>query len=302
MRYHRTAAGVVLLGAALGLNACSDSVTPTTYTNTLTAVEAQDVGGVVAQDFAELMDASVYDASTGVAMASTPTSGVHTLSSPPACVSVTPSLADQDGDLVPDSARFTFNACTFTRAAVFQDVVNGIVDVVDPVPAVVSLGVRHHFHDFSRTRTNLLLPARSFGVVHNGDREWGGNVDTLGHTITNFVSVWTHPSGRTSTHTKNWAAKFTATTPGSIAVGPGLPEGDWTLNGTSTWATDNRSWSLQATTQTALHFDPSCTESPQLTSGSLLLVVTRNGEITNVQIDFTACGQFTVTRSVPPAV
>ncbi len=300
MPYYRNAAGAVLLAAALGMNACSDSITPTTDANTMTAVEAQEVGGVVSEDFAELMDASTFDASTGVTLASN--SGPRTLASPPlpGCLGIS-TVTNSDADPVPDSVRFTFTDCTLTRMGVFQDVVNGIVDVVDPDPLNVSLGVRHHFIDLSRTRTNLVFPMRSFSVVHNGGREWGSDADTLGHTITNFVSVWTLPGGRTSTHTKDWVAKFTATTAGTIAFGQGLPQGDWTLNGTGTWVSENRSWSLQTTTATPLHFDPACTQSPQLTSGTLQLVVTRNGEITNVQIDFTGCGQFTVTRSVPPA-
>jgi len=38
---------------------------------------------------------------------------------------------------------------------------------------------------------------------------------------------------------------------------------------------------------------------PRFTAGQILATVTRSGDIVNVTIDFTACGQYTVTRTVP---
>ena len=133
--------------------------------------------------------------------------------------------------------------------------------------------------------------------MHNGTREWGGNADTLGHAVTNFVTVWTHPSGRTSTHTKNWLAKFTAATPGTISLITPLPAGQLTVNGTGTWATLNRSWSVVASTATPLVYDPTCTVAPRFTAGEVDLVVTRNTEVVDVSVVFTACGPYTVTRT-----
>jgi hypothetical protein len=51
------------------------------------------------------------------------------------------------------------------------------------------------------------------------------------------------------------------------------------------------------TTNPQLHFNATCTVEPRLDAGTLMAVVTKNGVTTNVTIQFTACGQYTVTRS-----
>jgi hypothetical protein len=255
------------------------------------------MGQDVTEDFAELIDGSTYDASTGVYVLAPSAPGMSAV--PPACVTVSPTpIVNSDSDIVPDSVQFDYNSCGFSRAGGFLlDSLSGAIDFVDPQPTTDSHGVRHWFHDFTRVRVNVAIPRRSFIAVHNGEREWGGNADTLGHTITNFSSSWTHPGGRVTTHEKDWAAKFTATTPGSISASAALPAGTWTGNGTSTWATANRSWAVTLTTPEALSYDPSCTVTPRLTDGTLNLVATRNGVTTNITVAFINCGEYTVTRT-----
>jgi hypothetical protein len=300
MSQRLTKFGALWFGAlAMLLAACSDSSSPSTTANTLTAAQAQDLGQDVAEDAAELSDASTFNTSTGISMMSGATpSGARLLAPPPACVAITPaSPTNSDSDIIPDSVRWAYD-CGFVRAnGMVVDSVTGTIDFFDPQPTVPSLGLKLVFTAFTHQRINDLFPLRSFKAVHNGTREWGGNTDTLGHTITNFVTVWTHASGRTTTHAKTWAAKFVATTPGTIGLNVPLPAGAWTVNGTSTWTTLNRSWSVQVTTVAPLQYDPSCDVSPKFTSGTLDLVVTRNGAITNVEIVFTACGQYTVTKT-----
>jgi hypothetical protein len=284
---------------ALTVGACSDGSGPSgTTSNTLTSIQAQDLGSDVAQDMAEVTETSVYDQSTGVQFASL-TAGSHLVVPPPACVVITPvPVVNSDSDIIPDSVDFDYGNCVFTRAGgVITDSLSGTIDFLDPLPTVPSFGVRHIFTNFRRSRSNNLFPGRSFVAVHNGVREWGASPDTLGHTITNFVTVWTHPSGRTTTHTKDWVARFTATTPGTIGLGLPLPAGTWVLNGTGKWTTLNRTWDIQISTTAPLAYDPSCTEAPRLTSGTLNLVVTRNTEVTNIQVDFTGCGTYAVTRT-----
>jgi hypothetical protein len=290
-------AGTLLLSTmVLGLAACSDSSTDPSDSNALSETLAQDLGQDVTEDFAELIDASSYDPSTGVfLMASSPTS----FRAPPACVTLSPTpVVNSDSDIVPDSVQFDYNACGFSRAGgALLDSLSGAIDFIDPQPTAASHGVRHRFHDFTRVRVNVLFPRRSFIAVHNGVREWGGNADTLGHTITDFTSSWTHPGGRTTTHDKDWVAKFVATVPGSIAADQPLPAGTWTGTGTSTWGTANRSWSVTLSTPEALKYDPSCTVTPRLTDGTLELVATRNGVTTNITIAFINCGEYQVTRT-----
>jgi hypothetical protein len=290
--------GALLLAAlAVTLGACSDGNGPGSTSDALTQTQASDLSSDVASDLDDLADFSTFDVSTGMSLQAP---GARPQSSPPpACVTITPDpISNSDGDAVPDSARFDYSACAFSRwNGTVTDSLSGTIDFIDPLPLAASLGVRHIFTDFTRKRTNTAFPLRSFTAVHNGTREWGGNADTLGHTISNFVTVWTHPSGRTTTHEKDWLAKFTATTPGTISLITPLPAGQFTLNGTGSWATLNRSWSVVTTTATPLVYDPTCTVAPRFTAGEIDLVVTRNGEVVNVSIVFTACGQYTVTRS-----
>lgn len=295
-----TKLGATLLAAlAVVLGACSDSSGPSTSTNTLTQVQASDIASDVSGDIDDLADFSTFDASTGMSIAS---EQVRTQSSPPpACVTISPNPpTNSDGDAVPDSVRFTYDNCIFTRGnGTVTDSLGGAIDFVDPLPLLTSLGVRHRFTDFTRKRVNSAFPLRSFMATQNGTREWGGNADTLGHTITAFTTVWTHPSGRVTTHERDWVAKFTAATPGTISLITPLPAGSFTVNGTGSWTTDTRTWSVATTTTTPLAYDPSCTVAPRFTAGQLDLVVTRDNVITNVSIVFTACGQYTVTRTTP---
>ena len=284
---------------ALILGACADSSSPSGSTgNILTSAQANDISADVAADVDELAELSTYDVSNGVPLSAPAPAAI--LGAPPAvCVTVAPTPpTNSDGDAIPDSVRFTYDACVFTRGAgTVTDSLGGTIDFLDPLPNATSLGVRHVFTNFTRARINTAFPLRSFMAVHNGTREWGGNADTLGHTITGFTSVWTHPSGQTTTHTKDWVATFTATTPGSISLITPLPAGSFVLGGTGAWATANRSWSVTTSTVTPLAYDPTCTVAPRFTAGELDLVVTRGGETTFVNILFTQCGQYLVTRT-----
>jgi hypothetical protein len=293
--------GSVLLGAmVLTLAACSDSGNgPSVGANLLNSAQVQDLGQDVAEDVVEMTDASVYDGSTGINLEGAISNGVRLTRVPPDCITVSPiPPTNSDADIVPDSVRLTYD-CGFERAnGLLTDSLTGSIDFFDPQPTVVSLGVKHIFHDFTRKRINTAFPLRNFTAVHNGTREWGGNTDTLGHTLADFTTVWTHVSGRQTTHVKNWVGKFTASTPGTIGLGIPLPAGTWNLDGTSTWTTASRSWSVAVTTREALQYDPSCEVTPRLTNGTLDLVVTRNGEVTNIEIVFINCGQYQVTKTV----
>ncbi|TFG51955.1 MAG: hypothetical protein E4H38_00335 [Gemmatimonadales bacterium] len=289
------AAGLVLFGAG-----CSDSSGPGggTSTDVLTTAQAQQLGGDIVLDAAEMFEVPSYDPMTGIPMTPGPWAGPSRPPQSP-CVTVSPlPPVNSDGDIVPDSLRFDFAGCVFTHhMGQVTDSLDGTIDIIDPLPLTTSHGVRHVYTQFTRARMNEAFPGRSFIAVHNGTREWGASPDTLGHMVTNFMSQWTHPSGFTSTHQKDWAGKFTALTPGTIQPGQPLPGGSWTLDGTSEWERGGTTWSVVIATIDPLVFDPTCDVPPMLTAGSLHLVVTRNDGVTNVDITFTACGQYTVTRT-----
>ena len=290
------AAGLVLFGAG-----CSDSSGPGggASADALTAAQVQQLGGDIVLDAAEMFEVSSFDPATGIPMVMMGPAGGRPPAPPTLCVTISPfPPVNSDGDIVPDSVRFDFAGCVFTHhRGQITDSLDGTIDIIDPLPLATSYGVRHVFTQFTRARMNEAFPARSFIAVHDGTREWGASPDTLGHTITDFVSQWIHPGGFTSTHKKNWAGKFTALTPGAIQPGQPLPGGTWTLDGTSAWERGGRTWSVVTATTVPLVFDPACDVPPMLTAGSLHLVVTRNGGVTDIDITFTACGQYTVTRT-----
>jgi hypothetical protein len=49
-------------------------------------------------------------------------------------------------------------------------------------------------------------------------------------------------------------------------------------------------------TTSGLHYDTSCTVAPKFDAGTVTAVVTRGSQVTNVVIQHTACGQYTVNE------
>lgn len=278
-------AALLLLGAV----ACNDSNGPTT-TETLTAAQADLVAEVVAVDLDEIIEAGSFDAVTGMPMALGVTDPVTV------CVpTVTPfPPTNSDEDAVPDSVRFEFTACTFTRGAMTHTL-DGIIDVIDPTPTLTDFDIRTVFTAFSRTMANSVT-GHTHSALFDGTREWAATTDTLGMRMTNFLTEFTYSNGTSASHLKNWVAKFTADTPGSILLGYPLPAGELTITGNSTWVRSDVTWNLTASTPTPLHFNPACTVAPRFDGGILLHVVTRSDVTVTVQVEFTACGTYTVTR------
>ena len=55
------------------------------------------------------------------------------------------------------------------------------------------------------------------------------------------------------------------------------------------------SYSLSVTTNPQLHYNASCTKAPRFDAGTLTAVITRANATATVTIQFTGCGQYTVT-------
>ncbi len=281
---------------ALGLLACSDSNSPSGSVHSLTAAQADSMGELVATDAGELADASAFDAVSAIPLS--PRTGAGPFSAP-----CTPTLGplpvvNSDGDAVPDSLRFSY-ACSFTRGAMTHTLA-GLIDVIDPEPTVTGYAMRSVFTNFGRTMQNSVTQ-RTTSAIYNGSRQVGATADTLGHTLTQFTTSYTYGAGQTATHVRDWIAKFTADVPGSILLGNPLPAGDVAINGTSDWTKNARSWNAAVTTVTPLHYNPACAEPPRFDAGELNLVVTRDGNASDVTIQFPSCGQYTVTRTAVPA-
>jgi hypothetical protein len=280
------------LGAAcllVGAVACSDSSSPTTAP-ALSKAQADSVAEVVTVDASEVIEASGFNMTTGLALA--PPMGAPPLSCMPAITPFPPTNSDED--IVPDSVRFQYTNCSFTRG-VMTHTLDGTIDVIDPTPTVSDLDIRTTFTNFSRTLFNSATD-RTVSALFDGTRELAATPDTLGVTMTDFLTAFTFANGATGSHLKNWTAKFTADVPGSISLGNPLPAGLLTITGSSSWTRLDQSWTIATTTPTALHFTPACTVSPRFDDGVLVHVVTRGDATATFQVTFTACGTYTVTR------
>lgn len=282
-----TALSAALLAGLLA--ACGEGTTAPSAG--LTQSEAQDVADVVTTDIDLLLDASTVVTGTGVALAP----GIQ--AGPPPCTpTVTPNPPDNsDGDMVPDSARFDFSGCGFTRGD-FEYELGGLIDITDPATAPDDFGIRFVFTGFTQTRT-LTGTDRTRVVELNGTRQVTGNSSSLSHLITNFESLVTLPHRRPVSHVKNWNASFTADQAGSIAAGQPVPSGTLNVAGTSEWTRGGEQGLSINLTTSGLHYDAGCTVAPKFDAGTTTAVVTRGDHVTNVVVEHTACGQYTVTRT-----
>ena len=280
--------GVVLLGLA----ACGDDGAGPS-SGALTQAQAEFAAEVVSDD---------ADAQADVLSAGTAGDADFSVAALPfgdQCTpapAVSPVPADQDGDIVPDSVRFTFDPPCVLSLPLRTLSRSGVIDVVDPTPAEADWARRVRFVDFLSTRERLVSGA-SVSALRNGVRTVSGDASGLEHDVTGFVTAFTHADGSVTTHTRTWSATFSADVPGSIARTEPLPSGTWDISGTSTWVRENGTWSATITTNPALHYNAGCAEAPRFDAGTLTMVVTRGGSTTTVTVGYTGCGEYEVTRT-----
>jgi len=287
----RFAAGTIAVAA---FAACTTSTSPNAV---LTQAEANSVAEVVTTDAAALPEGATFNSSTGTPFAAAPMSGAPVMPTTSASCTPTKSPAsptNSDGDPVPDSVRIDFTGCSFSNPP-FTASLSGTIDFVDPTPTVTDMALRTRYTDFTRSLTNTATN-QTRSAKENGTRTVVGSASALQLADT-MQTDYTFATGVTATHVRKWASSFTADQAGSIQMGSPLPSGSWSISGSSTWTSGTNSYSLAVTTNPALHFNASCTVEPRFDSGTLTAVVTKNGTTTNVMVQFTACGQYTVTRS-----
>lgn len=282
------------LGVVVLLGACSRTEAPTSSTQStsiMTQVQAESLGQVLAADADAMIEGTSFDL-TGMLGLASPASLTGCMPTP----SPTP-VSNSDSDLVPDSVRIDFTGCTFdTRRGTVT--LGGTIDFIDPTPTTTDHAIKTVFTGFNQTTTDAQSDTtRRF--TEDGFREVIGTSSDFQFTETNFLTTW-KSGDRSANHFKNWSATFTADTAGTITSFR-LPSGTWDINGTSTYIrTDDQvtdTLSLTVSTNPGLHFNRSCTDWPRFDAGTLTAVVTKNGATATVTIAFTACGQFTVTKS-----
>jgi hypothetical protein len=291
VRHESTLAAAAL--AALIIAACTDTQSPP-LTSGLTQPQAQAVGDVVASDVAALPEGMSFSGSG---------SGLLAQLAPPAAAGTTPactptrtpaSPANSDGDPIPDSVHVDFAGCTSSGGS-YTISISGTIDFVDPTPTTTDFGLRTRYTDFTRSVTNTAT-SQTRSTKENGVREVIASASGLQETETNFRTDHTFPNGTTASHVRDWSVTFTPDQGGTIQH-DGLPSGTLAVSGTSTWTSASSSYSLSVNTNPPLHYNATCTVGPRFDTGTVTAQVTKNGVTTTVTVTFTACGQYTVTRS-----
>ncbi|HET7789714.1 MAG TPA: hypothetical protein VFK78_02870 [Gemmatimonadales bacterium] len=291
---HRTTgrglvAGLAAAAAALAIAACSNDHIMVPPPQAVTRLQADSVAEVVSADADAMIDGATFSVGASGSFAGTAPA------SPDVCVSRTPaSPANSDSDAVPDSVRLDFSGCVFGFAG-HTLTITGTIDFLDPSPTQTDHALETRYTDFGfSAHDSATGKTRSF--TQNGTRTVSGSDSVLSFTETGFQTVYTFANGATATHLVDWSAVFRADVAGTIHP-DSLPSGDWDITGTSTWSRGGNDYSLAVTTNPQLHFNATCAVRPRFDAGTLTAVVTRNGATSTVTVQFTACGQYTVTRS-----
>jgi hypothetical protein len=295
----RHAFTTAFLGAcvALGVAACSSANSPTSPTPALSQAQADTLGADLANEADAMVEGATFSSTSGAVINPAPTLGgsANPTFSPQCKPTLSPlPPTNSDSDAVPDSVRIDFSGCVISRplATITLD---GTVDIIDPTPDVTDHSVKTVYTNFSRS-VQRLVSGKTWSLLENGIRMVSGSSSELQRTETGFHTEFTYGDGSTATHDRTWNSIFTADQAGTIKV-DSLPSGTVSITGTSTWARNQNSWNLSVTTQPNLHYNADCTDAPRFDAGTLTAVATRNGASTTVTIQYTACGQYTVTRS-----
>lgn len=285
-------AGLMAIAAAGCSSGSSSPSTPA-----LSDVLADSLGEAIVSDInvstagATTTGASAtFDASAGAELAG------PALSPPTCTVTRSPSSPpNSDGDPVPDSVRISFSGCVIDFPGE-SDTLVGTIDDIDPTPTVTDRAIKRVFSDYGwvmvRTATG-----RVRSILMSGTRMAIRDSSTITQTDSNMTTTFTYANGNAATHDRTWSFLFTADTANTIQPDAALPAGTWTVNGNSIWTHGSRTFMLALSTPTPVHFDPACTDEPRFDAGVTRIVVTRAGGTSTVTIQFTGCGQYTVTRT-----
>jgi hypothetical protein len=213
------------------------------------------------------------------------------------CVpTVTPTpIVNSDTDFVPDSVHIDFTGCAISNPG-FSLAISGSIDVIDPTPTVHDRSRKKVFNDFIVSRT-FARSGDSTQTVENGVELMTADASSIQFSQPDVRTIHVVASGDSTVRERVWAATFTADVPGSIQHDEPLPSGVLDVAGSMSWVRGSNSRSFAVSTNPDLHFDASCTVSPRFDSGTITAVVTKGGATQTITIAFTACGQFTVTKT-----
>ena len=288
MPFHRRMPSIAAAGALIIFAAACDN-DPNASEPALSAAQADSVAEVVAMDLDAEIDAATSSGGASGFLLSSSNSGFCLPT-----VSPTP-VVNTDGDRAPDSVRISFGPCA-NEWFHHIDSVSGSIDVIDPTPTVAGKNVRFEFNELRHKRV-FGQSGQFTSVTLDGSRAASRDSSEIQHSVTDFVTDFVFRNGGTASHSRTWNSTFTADVAGSIRRDSRLPSGTWDVEGTSEWTRGDRTFELTVETDPDLHYNADCEQVPRFDEGTVTAVVNRNGTTSTVTIEFTACGQYTVTRS-----
>ena len=277
---------------ALGLAACNGDSTGSNGGG-LSAAQANEIGSANEDELESSIGSITLDGAFGTVglSAPAPASGVSaSIAALPAGCPAVDNLTDTDGDGIPDDATFTFTnpPCGFTGWRGGSVGLTGQVEVVDPSP---------NAFDFTATLTDLAFSYTAPGNLgtytasRNGTRSRTGSAG--GASVSeDIITVRQRPNFADATLHKVGTVTFTPDQGFTLALRQPLPSGNFSLNGTLTWNRGQEDFTFVFTTPTALHYNSTCTNTPQrIDSGELDVAGTVNGIPGTLKVVWSACGQ-----------
>jgi hypothetical protein len=206
------------------------------------------------------------------------------------CATASPSAANSDDDIIPDSAVFVFAVppCTYDGFRDGRIEVTGAVELVDPSPTTTGFDYRSRLGNLAYRYVSPELKG-TYTALRNGSRTLTGDAARL--TLDQNVQTLRNLAEFTAQVSENWHATFTPVAQGTLAVDQTLPDGTITIDGTLDWTRDGESFSLTVTTPTPLGYDADCVDTYQrISSGELRGAGTFNGQNGYMRLVWTDCG------------
>jgi len=283
---------VASLAALAGVLACQSELTTGGGTGGLTTGQAIEIGTAAQSEIeSEMSGITAGEAGAPVGFSyrsATGFSGPNGLAIA-GCPTVS-STTDADADGIPDDATFSFTnpPCSVTgwRGGTFA--LTGDVRILDTNQG--------NGFDFTATFTDFMWEftgpggVNSWSATRNGTRARTGTTNAASLTVDMLIE-WRRPARAMASLHKTGTVLFTADTPGSLHANQPLPDGTFDITGTLTWQRASEDYSFAITTPVPLHYDASCTLTPQrIDSGELHADGTVNGVTGTLIVTWTACG------------
>ena len=213
-----------------------------------------------------------------------------------ACVAAS-SIADADGDGIPDDATWIFTAppCRFSgyRGGTLDLV--GQLRIQDPTPTAAGFGYEATIVAL-RAAFTPQNGGDAYSITRNGTRSLSGSVAGL-QLSASLQVIRTFTGLSDAAVDEQWTVQFTPDTP--LQINKPLPSGTLAAAGTFGWTRGTESIDLTLSTPTPLHYNAGCDDSRRIDAGELHAAGTFAGTAGHVRVLWAACGKDPEITFVP---